>query len=295
MVRPGISRAVPMGILGFLTGALLVTVVRALQGMEPVWDAGVAIVFGAFFSAGFFVWGIGGFDPRLSAHGDEAHHAEEEESIDTAPPPAILTHTMWQISFAVLLLMLALAAMAALGPTLITTADSDAAVNQIGMVPVVIGNTEIIVSQLVLFVAFVGFMLISLTIAAGLIGWLITYLSRGGIESRAGEAAALPATTEPAEAGSPRRLALFVVSFVVLFAVLYLLFYYVLIGMVMPNPPGGLPLVSAVNALVFTVLILRPRWVVMVISRVAGWLANLLRSRSKPYEGVRKIQRGKRP
>jgi len=35
--------------------------------------------------------------------------------------------------------------------------------------------------------------------------------------------------------------------------------------------------------------------VVQVLATVAGWLAGVLRSRSKPYEGVRKNDRRNRP
>lgn len=297
MVRPGLSRAVSMGIVGFMVGALLVIVVRALQNTLPLWDTGVGIVFGGFFACGFFIWGMGGFDPRLSLHGEAAAHLPPETDLDAAPPPVILSHSMWQIVFGVVLLLLALGAMAWLGPALITTAEGDASVNLIGMVPLTIGNTEIVVSQLTIFAIFVIVMLVSLALAAGLIGWLISNLSRGLVESRVPVTGTLPSGERVTVTPRPRWLSLgvFIAGFVVLFAILYLLFYYVLIGLVMPNPPGGLTLVSAVNALLFTVLILRPRWIISLVSRVAGWLAGVLRSRSKPYEGVRKIERGKRP
>jgi len=34
-MQPGLARAVPLGILGFIGGALLALVIRMLQGLDP--------------------------------------------------------------------------------------------------------------------------------------------------------------------------------------------------------------------------------------------------------------------
>ena len=107
MLQPGLSRAVPMGILGFIGGALLALVIRMLQGLDPAGSVGAALVLGAFISAGVFIWGIGGFDPRMSVHGDHAEgaHAEEEHAVVKAVPPkdpapvSILGAFTWQVTF----------------------------------------------------------------------------------------------------------------------------------------------------------------------------------------------------
>ena len=54
MLQPGLSRAVPMGILGFIGGALLALVISMLQGLDPAGSVGAALVLGAFISAGVF-------------------------------------------------------------------------------------------------------------------------------------------------------------------------------------------------------------------------------------------------
>ena len=63
----------------------------------------------------------------------------------------------------------------------------------------------------------------------------------------------------------------------------------------MPQPVELLTALSVVNALLITVLVLRSRWVVQLVARFAGWLAGVLRSRNKPYEGVRKHDRRNQP
>ncbi len=77
--------------------------------------------------------------------------------------------------------------------------------------------------------------------------------------------------------------------FIVVFLVLYAVFYYVAIGLIIPNPDlppmswfGMAPstqliIISAVNAALFTLIILRTQLVLHVIGIVAGWLAHQLR------------------
>jgi len=77
--KPGLLRAIPMGILGFLIGAAVVLIVRALQSMDPLWDAGVALAITPLFTTYFFLWGMGAFNPKMSEHGDHGHHDEHGE------------------------------------------------------------------------------------------------------------------------------------------------------------------------------------------------------------------------
>jgi hypothetical protein len=299
MYKPGLSRAVPMGIIGFMVGALLVFVIRALQSLLPIWDPGVGLVFGTFFSAGFFVWGMGGFDPSMSAHGDGEHghddaHAAEEE---VAAPTTILGYSIWQVLFSTIILLSLIGAFAWLGPKLTTVASTDANVGAIGMVPMNLFGTEIIVSQLVIFAGYILFAFASLGLVAGGIGFLINFLNRQMVEtSPAGRAAAaaLPAPT-PAAPGRARpqwlSTLLFLVAFAVIFYVLYLLHYYVLIGLIFAWPEWQLTLASAGAAFTITLLILRGPWVVQMLARFAAWLAGVLRSRNNPYSGVRKNNR----
>lgn len=299
MYKPGLSRAVPMGVIGFLAGALLVFILRALQSLVPIWDPGVGLVFGTFFSAGFFVWGMGGFDPSMSAHGDGEHghddaHAAHEEEV--AAPTTILGYSVWQILFATIIMLSLIGVFAWLGPKLTTVASGDANVGTIGMVPMDLFGTEIVVSQLVIFVVVILFMFISLAVVAGGIGFVVNMLNRQLVETAPGNvaaAAALPAPTETPRRARPQWLStlIFLVTFAVIFYVLYLLHYYVLIGLIFAWPEWQLTLASAGAAFTITLLILRGPWVVQLVARLSGWLAGVLRSRNNPYSGVRKNNR----
>ena len=110
----------PLGILGFIGGALLALVIRMLQGLDPAGSVGAALVLGAFISAGVFVWGMGAFDPRMSVHGDhaEGEHAEPEHAVVKAVPhkdPApvsILGAFTWKVTFWTILGVLIIAVIA---------------------------------------------------------------------------------------------------------------------------------------------------------------------------------------
>ena len=124
MGRPSLSRAVPMGLIGFLVGSLFVMVMRDLQGIQPAWDSGVAIILSAFTAAGFFLWGIGAFTPSMSVHGDP--HEEADESGET--PFAILKGYTALITTITLLAVLGFATYALLpGTPTITQTDRAAA------------------------------------------------------------------------------------------------------------------------------------------------------------------------
>ncbi len=293
MQHPGISRAIPMGILGFLAGALLVILIRGLQSLDPVWDPGVGIVAGTMFSAIFFIWGIGGFDPRLSVHGEEAeaHHEEEAEE---AAPRELFSSTMWLIvtlSVAALLVIFAFALIPG-GFALTVTDDPHGSRSAVGFFTLELpGGTVLEVSELAAFVGFIIFTFLSLAIAAAIFARLLFSLSRGIAEVQAeSKAPALPAgggpaltagtTAEPSAEAAARSPLLgqlvTVLKFVVVFAILYPIFYFVAIGLVLPQEPL-LTILSLINAVVFTFLILRPNDVLRVIGLIAGHIANFLR------------------
>jgi len=84
MDKPGLSRAIPALIVGFVASLAFVYVMRSLQAMEPVWansesseGAQVGLVLAAFVCMGTFMWGVGAFDPKMSEHGEHAHEAPE--------------------------------------------------------------------------------------------------------------------------------------------------------------------------------------------------------------------------
>lgn len=82
------SRAVTFGIIGFCVGALLTVLIRSLQGLDPIWQPDIALIGGTIFTALFFVWGIGAFDPAMSAHDEEHADAAHSEPSALAVPAA---------------------------------------------------------------------------------------------------------------------------------------------------------------------------------------------------------------
>ncbi|MCC6803270.1 MAG: hypothetical protein IT319_10320 [Anaerolineae bacterium] len=276
-MQPGLSRAIPMGILGFMFGALLVIVIRGLQGLDPIWAPGPGIVIAALTMAGGFVWGIGAFDPRLSVHGDEEAEevVHEELAADAAKPASILASYTWQITTALLLFLIVIAGFALLpgGLALTQTVVPGASTALVGYadVPLPFGGPTIQVSTLVIFAVFFIWALISLFAAAGLFAFLFTALSRGLAEVKvtAGGTAALSApggqeSTPPDDRRTviaiAQLLVVWVVSYVVLFA---------LINLIMPDrqipvlswfmdSAGQLTFLAFLGALILSLVVIRP-------------------------------------
>lgn len=157
-MQPGLSRAIPLALLGFILGAFLVLIVRGLQSVDPVWDPGVGLVLGVLLCAAFFVWGMGAFDPKMSAHGDDAHAAPADEELDA---PKLLGGLTWQL---VALLSVAIVIVFALGAYsglgLIITDDPLASATTIGMNPVVVADLAhliiLLLTPVVLLLPLVG-------------------------------------------------------------------------------------------------------------------------------------------
>lgn len=294
-MQPGLSRAIPLGILGFIIGTVVLMVIRTLQSLQPALDPQLAIIMGAFFSAALFIWGMGAFDPRMNVHAHEpseddhheivpADHAEEVED----KPAAILGGYLWVVATLLLGLFVVIGIFALLptGPSLQTVGGAAGNVADIGNAElpldaqtffglVEVSGDPVPVSKLAVLIGFIIFMFVSLAVFAGGIGFLMFALSRGATNVRA-----VPATVMGpgvlAENPTPLKRLAFIVLFIVVFVVLTLLFYYVLIGLVLPTADFLLAL-SIVNALLFTIIILRPKAVARAIGLSAGWLAKQLR------------------
>lgn len=302
-MQPGLSRAIPAGIIGFLLGSLIVIVIRGLQGMVPLWDTGVGMSLAAFTTAGFFVWGMGAFNPEMSLHGEAAEAAEaaRAQQADNTPPRKILFGYTWQIATLLIIFLVAVFGFATIpgGLTLVTTADADASLTAASLVEFQLpGGAFVQVSQFVIFAIFIIITFVSLAAAASIINWVMIGMSRGVKEAQLEAAAAgggtvavdAPEAERTYRIANPtlRRLVTFVI-FGVVFVVLYLLFYYVAIGLIAPQPdlPGlnlifpdpsaQLVVLSFVNALVITFLILRPTLVLQFIGRVARFVVKILR------------------
>ncbi|MBL8133430.1 MAG: hypothetical protein JNL42_16335 [Anaerolineae bacterium] len=290
-MQPGLSRAIPMALLGFMVGSLVVIIIRGLQGLTPLWDTGVGMTLAAFTTAGFFVWGMGAFNPAMSAHGEEAEAAQQKAAAD-APPRSLLIGITWQMVTALLVVIVILFGAATLpgGFTLTTTGVPEASLTQVGMVDMQIGGQTVQVSQLVVFAGTIIAMFVSLLVVAGALGWVFTRLAQGVAEAKAeaagGAVISAPVSAEPLTPGRQIRDALI---FSVLLIVLYLFFYYVAIGLILPQPdfPGlnlifpspqaQLVVLSVVNAFVIALLLMRPSLVLQVLGVVARFVARLLR------------------
>jgi len=293
-MQPGLHRAIPMAIIGFLLASLVVIIIRGLQQLDPLWAPGPGFVLSAFTSAGFFVWGMGAFDPKMSIHGEhaEAHHEEENPK-----PTAILSSSIWTV-FTYLLIALVLIMFVAVfgGLNLTTTADPLASTVAVGYFPVELFGREILLSELVVFVIFILVMIGSLALMAGAIGWGFVYLAHSVAEAKVAPNAPLNAALATGEGGAvilpdERRIRpVHAVTFLVLFVILFGLFYVVLIGLALPafvSPNAqilGMPalpvvnfVLSAVNAALFAFLLVRPTILLHTVGRIAGWLARLLR------------------
>lgn len=179
----GLPRAFSLGILGILAGGLFVIGLRGLQNMDPLWDTGIGMVVIAFTFSGFFVWGMGAFDPKLSVHGE---HHEEAHDDEAEEPTQILRTYIWQITFftlGVLLVVMAIA-LAPGGPGVKITAEPTASTFLIGAVEIQLpgGGPAVQVSELVIFLGFVIFTMLSLGILGGGLALLFYYLSRNVAE-----------------------------------------------------------------------------------------------------------------
>lgn len=193
-----------MALAGFLLGAAFVIVLRMLQSMDPVWDAELGLLMAAFLSTVFFVWGMGAFDPKMSAHHaveppeyDDgtaivAHHADEhdEEAELEAQPVRMLSGQIWQIGFWTIVLFAAILAFATLPDGFALTVSNDAAANtaQTAMVPIqlpfsdqiITYNGEVVLfSEFAVFIVFTGFTLLSLAAIGGVVALGVVALARG--------------------------------------------------------------------------------------------------------------------
>jgi hypothetical protein len=197
-MQPGLTRAVPMSIIGFLLGAALILLLRALQSMDPLWDAEIGIIGAMVFSTIFFLWGMGAFSREYAHHHMEARYDDDKGEIvveglhhdDEHHEPAprqILTGQIWQVAFWSVVLFAVLLGFTSwsVSPALTISNDPSANKNAIGYFTMELLGREVVVSQLVAFLIFVAITLGTLA----LIGWLIAggvySLSRNVAEVRA--------------------------------------------------------------------------------------------------------------
>ncbi|MFN8379102.1 MAG: hypothetical protein U0452_10575 [Anaerolineae bacterium] len=294
MLQPGVGRATAFALFGFLTGSLITVVVRWLQNLSPLYDPSVGIVLGGFLAAIFFVWGIGAFNPLLSVHGGEAEkeaHAVLEER--ARKPQVVLASTIWSlVGWTVLILLLVgIFAVLPFGFALTTTAVPEASTAMVGFVDVTIGGYVIQVSQITVLIFFIVVLFMTLFAVAGAVGYVIYAANRGMVEVAQEAGLKLspspileqlpPGSVPPPKPKKERHplvsTVLKALAFIIVFTVLYLLFYYVAIGLIFPAQPW-LTILSLVNALVFTVIIVRPTSLLILIGKIAALVARFVRA-----------------
>lgn len=193
-MQPGLSRAIPLGILGFLIGMVILAVIRGLQSLQPLMEPELGIIMGTLFAAGFFIYGMGAFDPRMNQHAHEPAEGEDEHALavaheveeEAAPPGQILGGYLWQLSTILLgvLLLIIIFALLPEGPALRTVHEPTSSVAAVGTVPIEIGGQTYHLSQLTLLLGFVVFMFISLAVVAGGMGAVFFALNQGATRVR---------------------------------------------------------------------------------------------------------------
>lgn len=199
MKHPGINRAIPGAILGFVIGELIVIGLRTLQGLPP-WDPGVALILAPFTLMAGWMWGIGAFNPKLSEHGDHGHddHAHETTALATVEEgeTAIVAHEadahheeeeqslssmffleIWRATSLPLILLAIIFGFANIpGGFYLRVADEAAAEptafdNAVSFTMPFFGTIE--TTQLALFLAFVGWTIVSLLLVASVLAFLV--------------------------------------------------------------------------------------------------------------------------
>lgn len=199
--KPGLARALPMSIVGFVLAALFVTALRGLQSMDPIWDTGVVLVTAPIFVTYAFIWGMGGLDPRMNEHPHQPEgglesalipsesHAEPHHEEAPVAPFGVLSSVIWRVTSYTLIIFFVLFSLAMLptGLTLQTVNEAEANAADFETLtsfdlPLGLGSFQ--GSQLAVFLGLVGFTLLSLFAFGGGIGLLIYALSRQVTEAK---------------------------------------------------------------------------------------------------------------
>lgn len=187
-MQPGLQRAIPISIMGFMLGILVVFLLRAAQNVQPAWDAGVALTLASFSAAFFFVWGMGAFNPKMSEHGVGHDHADEEhsETEEDVPPRQMLSSGIWSVTFWTIVVLVVVGVIAFLPglPTINIAHDPVAQPNKIGFIDMELFGQPVQVSELVFFILFFAWTILSLAIVAALIGGGFWLLSRETTRNR---------------------------------------------------------------------------------------------------------------
>src|SRR5690606_9584508 len=144
-----------------------------------------------------------------------------------------------------------------------------------GNVTLPFGGQELEISQMTQFVIFTAITLVSLLVIGGAIGFGFWALTAGVTRARESAGVEFGSVATEAPTGTNRLVTMGI--FLVLLVVIYIVFYYVAIGMVLPSPDWLRVMLSAVNALVITMLLVTPTPLLRAVGKGAAWLAKVLR------------------
>ncbi|MGB1285878.1 MAG: hypothetical protein ACPG7F_05030 [Aggregatilineales bacterium] len=191
MFKPGLTRAIPASIIGAIVSAVLTLILRSVQNMDPLWDPTPAFVLMAIIVPTLFLWGMGGFNPAMSAHphppGDDDHDDHHDDHEEEPSTLATLMSQVWNVAGGAIILLVILFAFATsnIGIRLDIANEADASFSEVGFSEWTIPFTDTVVelSQLTVFMGFFGFMVLSLIAFAGGLGFLFFFLNRGVIET----------------------------------------------------------------------------------------------------------------
>jgi hypothetical protein len=180
---PGIARGTAGTLIGIFVGATIVTLLRVVIGIEPFWNTGLAMTMGIFMGAAGMIWGMGGFNPKMSEHADDSvPPPTPDELAEREGPLSVLGGTSWLMGFVSLITLIVLIGLAYVpGLGLTVTNDANSSVKSVGTVPMTLFGTEFMVSQVVLLLIWVGITIVSLAIAGGILAWVFFVLN-GGVE-----------------------------------------------------------------------------------------------------------------
>lgn len=296
------TRAIPMGIIGFVLGAALVVLLRGLQQMDEVWNPQLGLTMGGLFATVFFLWGIGGLSGKMAAH--EVHEPDEDEFGNELPVEehhhdeptgvGILQEQVWTVAFWVVVIALVTYAFSTIpgGFGYVLSSDPGANTNAIGYFTLELPflPEPLVVSQLTMFVFVVAFTMLSLFVAAWLISKALFGLNSGIKTVKAEGNRPLTALPEASNAGlltsgeNGEAVAVAQSSFnwrkliiaVITGLVLLWLFYEALIGWIIKDSPNR-EILSVTNAIIIPILIFYTKQVLWTLGRVARFGARVLR------------------
>jgi len=270
-MKPGLTRAVPAAILGFIGACVFVIVMRALQSIDPVWDPEIGLILAVFVTSGAFIWGMGATDPRMNTHPHEPevdeetglaivsaeaedHHHEEEGEEE---PDSVLGYSLWSLSFWLTVILVAIGAFVTLPTGLVLQQTSDPAASPTGVgystweIPVLGVETEL--SQLTLFAGFILVTIVTLLVIGGGLALLFTSLNEG-VKSVAEVDSTRMLSSTPEEDIEVVEVK-YQLSDYALFAglalVLFLMLYYVFVGVPVSEPEWQRVALSAFFGIVF--------------------------------------------